>query len=260
MSGKTKLFLLFFACLLTMCTSYANEPVTYTNGLSCQNYTDHRFFERRGEKYNFYLREEGANCSYTCPDGTVKEAAISGTASPLYSSSKEDLDVELCGAAVPLTPTAMESLLTVFPISTDSVTPAASRTAQASTTAASPSAAQSSPTVAGVVTLPPLRPFLSETVSMCDLGGKLINFRIAQPPQDTTGRNLEVQIAGQKSICYLNPTNRALLTCRLPVNVSFPAEIVVRLDRRVVNEFAYSGMGCAVLTTPTPAPKPTSYP
>src|SRR6185503_5039189 len=107
----------------------------------------------------------------------------------------------------------------------------------------------------------PMVPLLTGTVSMCDLGGKLINFRFAQPLQDITGRTLEVQIGIQKSTCYVNPTNRSLLTCRIPIGVSFPADIVVRLDRRVVNEFVYNGLGCAVITTPTPAPRlPTLYP
>jgi hypothetical protein len=260
MNGKTKLFLLFSVFLITMCTSRVDEPITYENGLSCQNYANTRFFEWRGEEYNFYLREEGANCTYTCPNGTLQEAAITGTSSPLYSSSKEELDVELCGIAAGAAPTAQESLLTAFPVSTESPTPVASRTPRVSPTAVSTSVASASPTGSGlaVVTLPAQGALLTGTVSMCDLGGKLINFRITQPPQEITGRALEVQIGGQKSNCYVNPTNRSLLTCSIPIGVSFPARVLVTLDGRVVNDFEYNGLGCAVITTPTPAPR--SYP
>lgn len=237
MSGKTKLFLLFFACLLPMCTNSPTEPVTYENGLSC-----------------VYINDEDANCSYICPDGTMKEVNLSDIS---ISSSKEELDAEVCNSVPRSTATSMESLLTLFPVSSPTRTPTASRTPAISSTASSTSLA----TVSAGDSL------LTGSVSMCDLGGKLINFRMAQPPQDITNRTLEVQIGDRESVCYINPTNRSLLTCRLPIGVSFPATIVVSLDGTQVNEFVYSGLGCSVLTTQTPAPKstntsraPTSYP
>jgi hypothetical protein len=88
---------------------------------------------------------------------------------------------------------------------------------------------------------------------MCDLGIRLINFRMVQPAPDPTGKTLEVQIQGQESICYVNPVNRSLLTCSIPGDINFPASIVVSLDGTVVNDFVYSGVGCSILTTPTPA-------
>jgi hypothetical protein len=238
MRRKTKFFVLFSVLLLTMCKSYANQPVTYTNGLSCQNYTDYRFFEWRGEEYNFYLREEGADCTYTCSDGTVKESNVSGTISALYSSSKENLEAQFCGVAASATPPATAS-------------PTPTRTGSPTRTAP--------PTA--TVTLATQVPLLSGTVSMCDLGGKLINFKIADSAPDFTEQKLEVRISERESSCYVNPTNRSLLTCTIPIGVSFPATIVVRLDGAVVNEFVYTGLGCALLTTPTPAPKPAlGYP
>ena len=242
MSGKTKLFLLFSACLLTMCTNSPAEPVTYANGLSCVS-----------------VSEEEVNCSYTCSDGTVREVNVSGTDFSLDSSSKDELDAELCSIVVP-TATAMASLLTAFPVSSASSKPVATITSRVSPTPGSTLSAQVSPTAGGVVTLPAPVALLSGTVSMCDLGGKLINFRMTQPVQDIAGRNLKVQLDERESTCYLNPTNRSLLTCTIPIGVSFPANIVVRLEERVVNEFVYSGFGCAVITTPTPAPRPTHEP
>jgi hypothetical protein len=103
-------------------------------------------------------------------------------------------------------------------------------------------------------------PLLAETVSMCDLGGKLINFRIVQPAPDITGKTLEVQIAEQESACYVNPTNPGLLTCSIPNDLSFPARVVVSLDGGIANDFVYSGVGCSILTTPTPFKQGKSYP
>jgi hypothetical protein len=247
MRGKTKAFLLLFSFFLTMCKSYANQPAMYTNGLSCRNYTDYRFFEWRGEDYHFYLREEGADCTYSCPDGTIEEAQVAGTISPLYSSSKEELDAQFCGVASSPTPESPDATASPTLTAVASPTPTSSPTPAASPTAA--------------VTLATEAPLLTGGVSMCDLGGKLINFKIAEPNPDLTGQTLEVQIADQVSSCYVNPTNPSLLTCTIPIGVSFPASIVVRLNGAVVNDFVYSGVGCAIVTTPTPAPRVTiSYP
>jgi hypothetical protein len=261
MSGKTKVFLLFLACLLTMCTSYANRT-TYSNALACQDYTEYKFFEWTGDQYNFYSREAGTTCSYTCPDGTVKEVSLTEENPALVTASSEVLNTELCGEVAP-SPTAMESLLTVFPVTTGTSTLAATRTARGSPTVTPTLGTPASATLVPAATIAAGGDYLNGTVSMCDLGGKLINFRIAQPPRDITGMTLQVTIEGRESMCYVNPTNRSLLTCTIPVGVSFPADIVVSLDGVVVNEFVYNGLGCALITTPTPAPRtprPTIYP
>jgi hypothetical protein len=93
---------------------------------------------------------------------------------------------------------------------------------------------------------------------MCDLGGKLINFRLLEPAPELTLEALEVLIADQESPCYVNPTNPSLLTCTMPNDISFPAHVVVTFDGAIVNDFVYSGVGCAILTTPTSGPR--SYP
>ena len=93
---------------------------------------------------------------------------------------------------------------------------------------------------------------------MCDLGGKLINFRIVASAPEFTEENLGVEIAEQESACYVNQTNPSLLTCLLPNEISFPAQVVVRLNGVISNDFLYSGVGCSILTTPTSRPR--SYP
>jgi hypothetical protein len=261
MSGKTKVFLLFLACLLTMCTQYTNQTI-HANELDCQDYTEYKFFEWSGESYNFYSREVGTTCTYTCSDGTVKDVNLTDENSSLVTSSREVLNAELCGEVVP-SPTAMESLLTQFPVSTGSPAVAATRTARGSPTATPTLGTPATTTPVPAATIAAGGEYLSGTVSMCDLGGKLINFRIEQPPRDITGMTLKVLIEDRESMCYVNPTNRSLLTCTIPVGVSFPANIVVSLDGTVVNEFVYNGLGCALITTPTPAPRtprPTIYP
>jgi hypothetical protein len=256
MSRKVILMLVFSAFLLTMCKTYASETVTYTNGLSCNNYTDHRFFEWRGEEYNYYLREEGADCSYTCSDGSVRETNVSGTVSSLYSSSKAELDAQFCGLALQPTPT--EALPTEPPAPTLSPTvPASPTSAESPTPVASPVA---SPTVqasaTAVLASTAQGGLLTGRVTMCDTGGDLISFRIAQPPPDLTGKTLTAQIGGQESACYQNATNPSLMTCTLPPGITFPTPVVVSVDGAVASEFTYDGLGCAEITTPVATTTP----
>lgn len=218
---KRSLVFIFSAFLITMCRSYsAIEPANPIEGLSCR-------------AFNGVGGSRGVECYYTCPDKTVGPLVFEND--PSRSATKGDLDRMFCDTA---------------PQPTSTMPPTASPSA-------SPSPTSSTATV--VVPVTAQDPLLLETASMCDLGGKLINFRIVQPAPDITGKTLEVQIAEQESNCYVNPTNPNLLTCSIPNDISFPAHVVVSLDGAVVNDFLYSGVGCAILTTPTPA-KIRSYP
>lgn len=228
MPRKTNLFLLLSALLLTTCKSYDQRgPVESTNGLSCQNYTN----------YGFYVPQARAECFYVCPDGTIRQPDIPGkfsASSPLYSSSKEDLDLQFCGMA------ASQPAPTQAPASA-SPPPAAST---------APPTIQASPTAE--ISLTPQPPLLTGAVPMCDVGGNLMNLRIAEPAPVLTGKTLTVQIADMASTCAVNPVNPSLLGCTIPVGVIFPARIVVSLDSIVVNDFIFDGSGCAKLTTPIP--------
>jgi hypothetical protein len=235
MPGKTKFFLLLSAILLTMCKNYENEPITYENGLSCRNYVEYRFFQGDGNESRLYSTQEGADCVYVCRDESEHQIAISGTASELYGASVDELEAQVCGFVV--VPTA-----TPRPTSTPTATP--TRRVRPTRT--------SSPTEAPSATVVVVAdPLLDGTVPMCDLGGKLINFRILTPSPDLTESTLEVLIGDQRTQCNVNSVNPSLLTCSLPNDISFPAHVVVRLDGEVVNDFIYNGVGCGLLTTPT---------
>ena len=256
MRKKAILMFVFSAFLLTMCKTYASEPSTYTNGLSCNNYTEHSFFEWRGEEYNYYLRQEGADCTYTCSDGTTNQTNISGTVSSLYSASKAELEAQFCGVALEPTPT--EALPTESPTTEPSPTLAASPTAAESPTP--DASAVASPTVqvsaTAALASTPQGSLLTGRVTMCDTGGNLISFRITQPPPDLSGSTITAQIGGQESACYQNATNPSLMTCTLPPGMVFPAPVVVSVDGAVAGEFTYDGLGCAEITTPAATTTP----
>jgi hypothetical protein len=233
MHGKLKLLVTSLSLLLTMCTFYGpGGAIISPNELSCQNQTDFVFFERH----------QYAQCYYRCPDGTARLPKIPGkftTSSPLYSASKEELNSRFCGMTLQSTPTQPSAA--VSPTST--VFPTSSPKEQVS----------SSPTAASAV---PQHPLLQGNVTMCDVGAKLINFRMVNPVPDLKGKVLKVQIAGQESICAINPVNTSLLTCTIPPSVTFPARIIVHLDGVVVNDFTYNGLGCAKIYAPLPTTAP----
>lgn len=219
MPKKLMLFVVFSAFLVTMCGTFAErELANPIDGLTC-----------RAAGFS----DRGVECFYTCPEETVGPIIFEGD--PSLSLSKGDLDRIYCDIAPQFASTVPPSA---------SPSPTNSPTTEATATIVVP-----------VTTRDPL---LAETVSMCDLGGKLINFRIIEPAPELTENTLEVQIADQESICYVNPTNPSLLTCTIPNDISFPAHIVVTLDGAVANDFVYSGVGCSILTTPTSRPR--SYP
>lgn len=227
MRKKLIMFLVFSVFLVTMCgTAPERQLANPIEGLNC----------RAGDG------QRGMECFYTCPEGTVGPILFDGD--PSLSLSKGDLDRRYCSSASQ--PTSTQPPAEPSPTQTEVPTDVATE---------APTVAPSATVVVPVTGQDPL---LSETVSMCDLGGKLINFRIASPAPDLTGKNLEVQIAEQDSVCYVNPTNLSLLTCVLPNDISFPAHIVVSLDGAIVNDFEFSGLGCSILTTPTSRPR--SYP
>jgi hypothetical protein len=211
MGRKIKLFLAFSVLLLTtMCRLYdQGGRVTSTNGLSCQNYTDYASFE------------DAAECSYICPDGTIKQPVISerfSTSSSLYSASKEELDARFCPRAFQPTPTEL-------PTSISPTVPApASPTAQISPTS------------------PP--PLLTGEVTSCDRSKNLINFRMIESDPDLEGKTLKVLIAEHESTCAVNPLNPSLLTCTTAIPLTFPMRVVVRLDGAAVNDFISDGFGC----------------
>lgn len=239
MHRKIKLFLVFSALLLTtMCRFYdqGERITTAIDGMSCQAYTD--YFEDGLSVSN------GLECYYTCPSEVV--GPIDFEADPSLSSSKGDLDRQLCGIAPQFAPTNPPA--SASPTPTAPLTPTALITPIASSTALATATAGISPTAG-----PPL---LTGQVTKCDMGLNLINFRIAEPVPDLTGKALTVLISELESICEVNPTNTSILSCTVPTTVTFPISVVVSLDGAVVNDFTYDGAGCIVIATVVPTTTP----
>ena len=242
MPKKIYLLLAFSSFLITMCKTYdQGGPIVSPNGLSCQNY------------YGVFPGSRGAECFYSCPDGTVRQPEMSENFSPesaLYSASKGELDSQFCGMASGPTSTippeiTITPLATIVSIPSPTLTPV--ELASATTPAEIPPTSQAS--------------LLSGSITMCDQNVGLISFRMVQPAPDLTDKVVTVQISDQEAgSCEVNPVNRSLLTCNLPSPITFPARVVVSLDGAVVNDFTYDGVGCIIVDTPIPALGPTPTP
>ena len=216
---KKRLFLAFYALLLTMCRTYGPaEPVSSIEGLSCRPFTT--YFGQEPSK--------GVECTYTCPNGETI-GSLEFETDPSLSVTKGDMDRLYCGITPPtFTPAA--TLVIDSPTPVETPTLPASPTVAASRTSASP--------------------LFTGQVTMCDTGSNLISFRIVTPSPDLTGKTLAVKIADEESSCAVNPTNLSLITCTMPPSITFPISVVVSLDGAVVNDFIYNGIGCVEITTP----------
>ena len=231
MHRNFKLFAAFSALIISMCTFYDQSgAIVAPNGLSCQNLTN----------YDSIQGKPAADCYYSCPDGTGRQTEIDGefgSSSPLYRASKEDLNEQFCEN--PNLPVLTQ------PPATDAPSP----------TQAAPATEPVRPSATSEITLSD-QPFLRGDVTMCDVGIRLINFRMIEPIPDLTLEGLEVQIDDLPTTCSVNPTNTSLLTCTIPPAVTFPARVLVHLDDAVVNDFVYDGLGCAKIATAFPTTTP----
>ena len=232
MPKKIYLLLALSAFLVTMCKAYDQSgPIVSPNGLSCQNY------------HGALSSSQGAECFYSCPDGTIRQPELLenfSTESSLYSASKGELDAQFCGMASAPTAT-IPAAITNTPFATLVSIPSPTLTL----------AAEASPTLEPVVPTSS-SPLLTSSVTMCDQTVDLISFRIAETAPDLTDKTLAIQISDQETTCSINPVNTSLLTCDLPGSTTFPARVLVTLDGAVVNDFSYDGVGCIIVDTAIP--------
>jgi hypothetical protein len=182
------------------------------------------------------------DCSFKCPDGRLLSLPAA-----VQSQTKDELNFEFCG--VPFLAGG----------------------------GADVAANQTPGTAAPTAPATPI-PLLNGQVDLCDPLRGIINFILAQPPQNLTGKKLVVEIQGQQTPCSIDPAFPGELSCKLPPHTTWPAGIIVRVNDQAVNLFPYTGANCelkagarAVLTeqaaghaSPTPIPStpvaPTQIP
>lgn len=100
-----------------------------------------------------------------------------------------------------------------------------------------------------------LQPVLAGSVSACDTGLGFINFPLADPLPDLTGKNLEVIINGYKVNCTIAGSRNQVLACSLPPDITFPLSVGTTVDSVQVDSFSFDGAICTH-TVPTKEREP----
>lgn len=100
-----------------------------------------------------------------------------------------------------------------------------------------------------------LQPALAGSVSACDTGLGFINFPLADPLPDLTGKNLEVIINGYKVNCTIAGSRNQVLACSLPPDITFPLSVGTTVDSVQVDSFSFDGAICTH-TVPTKEREP----
>lgn len=226
------LILAALATLMCRCSLDSGTPVklSFSDGSSvqCRRYTDYivTWTDLSGSTSEY-------DCEIPCPDGsTVRVERLS----PLQVGTEgETQDAEVLQSwqaqycpADPSTGGATRIPPTSSPAPT--MTAMAARTATPSATATP-------------------RPLLTGGVSACDLTQGFINFTLAQPPLDISGKLLNVRFNDTLARCSIPRVNPTVLTCNIPAGARPPVNISVTLDGVLVNSFGYNGANC---TSPKP--------
>lgn len=230
---KAFLSIVLMAFLISMCRFYDEKLgyVTYQNGWSCQTYTD--YF---GSGLNV---ESGHECKVVCANGTTSPAQ--SVQNPL---ELEKVDLGAFCTGVQSTSTREEP---TEPPATPTATPISGVTESASTLPP--------PATATVTATPsPIVPLLTNEMTSCGKNNQLgwwVNFRLAGPRLNLSGKDLEVTIGGALSPCGINQENTSLLTCFPPPSVTYPAPVVVKVDGVEVNNFDVN-LSETICAGPTP--------
>lgn len=93
-------------------------------------------------------------------------------------------------------------------------------------------------------------PLLTGEVSACSLKDGFINFTLVDDDASFKGSDVYLTINGAQVNCTLAGNNNSLLSCPLPVGVTFPAQIHAAIGDTSTDDFTYDGAGCITQTGP----------
>jgi hypothetical protein len=154
--------------------------------------------------------QDEKKCMFTCPDTTIRLQLTSNE----YEWSQDQLIDKYC-----------------------TVPPTATSTATATATVI-PSATATPKKISG--------PMLTGDVTLCDIRNGVINLRIVDGYDMSQVGTLETTIGGYPASCMVNPGNASIYTCNLPASIIFPAQIVLKGDGSILNDFLFDGSSCIV--------------
>lgn len=251
------MFFIFTSLLVVVCRC-APDPLSKNDaGImlkdgtslgSCELFSD---FTETSDNPDGFTSTTGWECKVTCPDGSqaVFELDKEQSAPSFYNDPMLEAGDRAGFLSQYCSPEAMVAAATPeAPTLTPSPTP--TNTPQA--------AAQELLIIIPTQNLLILPPVLAGGVTACDTGLGFINFPLASPQPDLSGRSVSILLNGNKLNCKVAGSQSQVLGCSLPAGASFPATVSAKLDDVEVNNFPFDGAICTN-TVPT-REKETSAP
>ena len=93
-------------------------------------------------------------------------------------------------------------------------------------------------------TLTALPPILTGEVTACNVPGRYINLRLAQPVFDFSSAIATININGISSECVIPSDNLTVLSCTLPQPLTFPINIAILINGSPAGSFTFDGSYC----------------
>lgn len=243
---RPALFLVFTALLVTVCrcgpdpfSPNNTSPIRLKDGSSLGSCKLFQEFTRTGENPDEFTSTMVWDCSLTCPDGSQVEFQLDGDQSvpAFYNDPYLEAGDTPGFLAQYCSPEAMT----------------AADTPEAPTEEPSPTptdTAQEQVIIIPTQNLLILPPVLAGNVTACDTGLGFINFPLADPQPDLSGKSVSVFLNGNKVNCRLAGSQSQLLGCSLPPGTTFPVIVSASIDDVEVNNFPFNGAICTN-TVPT---------
>jgi hypothetical protein len=251
MNRKTRpaLFFVFTSLLVVVCRC-GSDPLSKNDSAimlkdgtrlgSCEVFSD---FTQTSDNPDGFTSTTGWECSVTCPDGsqTVFELDGKQSAPSFYNDPFLEAGDTAGFLSQYCSPEAMVAANTPE-VPTLTPSPTSTSTAQA--------AAQEQVIIIPTQNLLILPPVLAGGVTACDTGLGFINFPLASPQPDLSGRSVSILLNGNKLNCKVAGSQSQVLGCSLPPGASFPATVSASIDDVQVNNFPFDGAICTN-TVPT---------
>lgn len=89
-------------------------------------------------------------------------------------------------------------------------------------------------------------PMFTGDVTLCDIKNGVINLRIVEGYDLSQAGTLETTIGDSPSSCMVNSGNSSIYTCNLPPSIIFPAQIILKENGSILNDFSFDGSSCIV--------------
>lgn len=236
------LILVFTALLVTVCRCgpdpfdrHARPQIQLKDGTSLGSCILMQEFANIGAGPDEATSTMVWDCTLTCPDGSRVEFQLDGDRSvpAFYNDPNLEANDSTAFLAQYCSPEAM----------------IAADIPEAPTEEPAPTPTDTPQSEEQVIIIPTqnlliLPPVLADSVTACDTGLGFINFPLADPQPDLSGRSVSVFINGTKVNCRLAGSQSQLLGCSLPPGTTFPVTVSASIDDVEVNNFPFNGAIC----------------